>query len=29
MINFKNLNAFIPYLDFKIEGLHLLKDMLN
>ena len=29
MINLKNLNAFIPYLHFKMEGLHLLKDMLK
>ena len=29
VINLKNLNAFIPYLHFKMEGLHLLKDMLK
>ena len=28
-INLKSLNAFIPYLHFKMEGLHLLKDMLK
>ena len=29
VINLKNLNAFIPYLHFRMEGLHLLKDMLK
>ena len=29
VINWKNLNAFIPYLHLKMEGLHLLKDMLE
>ena len=29
MINLKNLNAFILYLHFKMDGLHLLKDMLK
>lgn len=29
VINLKHLNAFIPYLHFKMEGLHLLKDLLK
>ena len=29
VISLKNLNAFIPYLHFKMEDLHLLKDMLK
>ena len=29
VINLKNLNAFIPYLHFKMKVLHLLKDMLK
>ena len=29
VINLKNLNASIPYLHFKMEGLHLLKDILK
>jgi len=29
VINLKNLNAYIPYLHFKMEGLHLLKDLLK
>ena len=29
VINLKNLNAFILYLHFRMEGLHLLKDMLK
>ena len=29
VINLKNLNAFILYLHFKMEGLHLQKDMLK
>ena len=28
-INIKNLNIFIPYLHFKMEGLHSLKEMLK
>ena len=29
VINLKHLNAFIPYQHFKMEGLHLLKDLLQ
>ena len=29
VINLKNLNAFIPYLHFKMTGVHLLNDMLK
>ena len=29
VINLNYLNAFIPYLHFKMEGLHLLKNMLK
>ena len=29
MINLKNLNSFIPYQHFKMEGLHLMKDLLQ
>ena len=29
VINLKTLNSFIPYSDFKMEGLHLLKDLLR
>jgi len=29
VINLKNLNSFIPYDHFKMEGLHLLKEMLQ
>ena len=29
VINLKNLNAYLPYLHFKMEGLHLLKVMLQ
>ena len=29
VINLKNLNSIISYLDFKMEGLHLLKDLLK
>ena len=29
VINLKNLNSFIPYQHFKMEGLHLLKEMLK
>jgi len=29
VINLKNFNLFIPYLHFKMEGLHLLKDLLK
>ena len=28
-LNLENLNAFIPYLHFRMEGLHLLKEMLK
>ena len=27
MINVKNLNLFIPYQNFKMRGLHLMKDL--
>ena len=29
VINLKNLNSFIPYQHFKMEGLHLMKDLLQ
>ena len=29
MINLKNLNSFIPYQHFKMEGLHLMKGLLQ
>ena len=29
VINLKNLDSIIPYLHFKMEGLHLLKDLLK
>ena len=29
VINLKTLNSFIPYSHFKMEGLHLLKDLLR
>ena len=29
MINLKKLNKFVPYLHFKMEGFHCLKDMLQ
>ena len=29
MINLKDLNTFIPYKNFKMEGLHLLKGILE
>ena len=29
VINLKALNSFIPYSHFKMEGLHLLKDLLS
>ena len=29
VINLKALNSFIPYSHFKMEGMHLLKDLLR
>ena len=29
VMNLKNLNSIIPYIHFKMEGLHLLKDLLK